>query len=1346
MKFLRCPRLLVFLIVLGWVVVGSRDRLLAQRVIAVMDPYAQGRDLKFDINADTTDNVAPTILFHPDGKMAYVSYAGSGTVVAFNPFTGIIVEALKTGGYPSQMCFSPDRSLLLIVDAFSNRIITIDVATFSKINKWSFTDAQFGFSNNLEFSADGKTGYITNWRFDSKFQLPDNGEIIRFSLVDGKEAGSRLTVQKGPVQLITSPDKKSLVAVNTVSETVSIVDLATFTVRATMTPETGSDFTHLNKVAISADSAIGLIANRAAAAQILASDYGYIFQLSDGAVVKKIDAGSSPLGAYTSPDGKYFLMLYNFGFKRIDISNYDSIQDVTSSYSEFSGNTNLVFGRDNNFAFMASPDQDAFMGARLETGGIERNYLLTKTGETKYQAMQIALSPDGKLALVLSFKSNTVTSIVDTYNTSASFDVDSATFSGFSLINTSAEPVPLRLEAADINSQPFVNLDVNYMLYQDELVALTSSNTRLAQSFQVATSNSNTRYVRLYLKRTGTFSADAKLKLTMETDSSSVPSGGQLENAIGTISANNVSETLSYVDFRFSEKAPLAVNTTYWLILSAEGTYTSEYTASTRLIEWGVDGSDPIYSSGNFATYATSWTADTKKDGLFSVILSEVDSTKEMTLQPGEQLNGTQDLFRLDDSDRRGRILITAEKPGIKGYWATGRRDLTKLDGDNLISESATDFILPEVLQVENQMTGYSEKQNTDIILTSTGKLAQSFQVEKSIQVWRVQLYTNKLGTFSSEAKLQLTIQTIDSNGKPTGTVLENATAAYDADSLFTIYAMNQFQFENPVLLEAGVTYAMVLEGTGTYSSEYASSTRYVQWGVDGETPTYSFGQFIEYTNSAWATDSAKDGLFKVLLGDRVGLNTRINLVNMNYNFTSGVIDLIEPDGTSSQEASTSWPGIIRMAGGFEMFLSPGISDRTDGYLRVKGQGEIALYEDFGTGNSSAVLPAIPINAAAYQNNQLVFPHFIEGPNIFTRLNIINLSREQGYSGEQDKLLALTGTNKLAQSFQLDQTAPISLIRLLMKRTGGLNSTATMKASLQTDSGGNPSGTVLPNATVEIDLSTVELFEGLVNIRFPQAAAIQAQTTYWIVLEPSGTYPSEYKVDNNLVSLCVDSSTPTYAYGMISAYANNAWTTDNTMDAIFQVIIAEDNEVTVSLFSPGGKLMTPSVTKLLSSGGQWKDTLAHIFPNLDFSGVQQGWIQVSSAKPGIVGNLVYSNEALDFMAAARLQTAPLKDILFAQLAHGSGWETGWAFLNTGAGTADAVLEVYDPKGVLQGSKPFSLASRNNRTIYFGDMFPELSEMLGGYVRVRSSQPLFSFSIYNDTDLRFLSMIPAQAWE
>lgn len=1397
MRNLSKPRATAFLFLLGLVCTFAVLPVKAQRILATMDPVAQGHDLVFDINENTDDNIAPNMLFSPDGTKVYVAYAGSGTVISFDPHTGQILSKVNTGGKPSQIFYTPDGTRLLAINCFSHQIFVIDLSSFTLAATWSFPDAQFGFGNNIVFSADGKTGYITTILYEPRFLMPDYGKLIRFSTSDGTESGERLKVGKGPIRISLSPDKKTMAIVNTASDDISIVDLPTFSVRATMDPDSLDDddtdvyanFTYVNTVAFSNDGTIGAVCNRASAASVLTSDQAYIFQMSDGAILKSISAGNAPTESYITPDGKYFLFLNQFGFKVVDASTYELIHDVSSSYTEFTGNTNMAFpSGDKDLGYVSSPGQDVIMTFRFSTGGIESNMALTEDVanyfdendddedeeeeededevDTNKQSMQTAVSPDGKIVLVLNFKANTIYSIVATYNAQAPFDSNSSSFSGLSLVNTTDAPINFHLEVADINNQTFTNVDVNYNLYEDEEIALTSSN-RLAQSFKIHTEKETTGLVRLFLKRTGDFSSSAKLQLKIETndeldedddgDDADIPSGTQVDNAIGEINVQDIPTELTFVDIRFAKKAPLVTDKTYWLVLSGTGTYSSEYAASTRMVEWGVDGSDSIYSNGTLATYASStWTADEEKDALFNVIVSEVNAAKELVLQPKQQMSFTQDDFGLDDRDRRGRFFIKAETPGLKGYWVGGRRDLTTLDGGNLITTKAKKMLLPEVQQIGDIYVGYNKNYDEDVLLLSKGKLAQSFMLESPTSVQRVQLYLLRYGTFSAEATLTVSVQTND-NGKPSGNVITNATATILTQDVYTSYSNFEFKFENAAALEGSTVYWLVLEGSGDYSTEYYEDERFIYWGVDPDDPGFYDGQFSVYSSSAWTTDNTKDALFKVIVAEQFNLETTINLINQNWNFVSGTLDLVDIDGESIQTSSSSWPGLIRYAGNFETHLSPGISDRTDGYINLKGASDFSVYEEIGTASGKAVIQGIPLNDEAYLVDKLYFPHYSSG-DIPTQFSLINLSQEFGYFGDQDETVILTDTNKLAQTFQMEESANVNVVRVMMKRTGSFKDTAKFKFHLELDKSGLPSGTIVPGSTVEFladdDLETTV---SRLNIRFEASIYMTTGVTYWLILEPAGTYVSEYKEGKKQIEWGVDATSPTYTQGKFYKYDGTTWAEDiveddddddddngENKDAVFQVSLAEDNETVVSLFSSNGDLMARTGKIVMESGGQYKSN--NLFPELNSYQLRQGWIMVEGTKPGIAGSVVFTNAPRDFLTGGIMQSQGLTDILFAQVAHGSDWETGWSFLNYGNTTADVTIEIYNPQGNVVQSAKLQLGPRNSRAFYFEDIFPGAPDILAGYVRVRSTQPLISFSLLTDTLVNFLATVPAQPWQ
>src|SRR5213594_2382173 len=86
-----------------WMVIGLCGEVCGQkRVFATIDPNVDTEQkLIIDVNSNSTDNIAPNIFITEDGKRAFVSYTGSGVVLAFSPVSGEIIERISTGGKPA---------------------------------------------------------------------------------------------------------------------------------------------------------------------------------------------------------------------------------------------------------------------------------------------------------------------------------------------------------------------------------------------------------------------------------------------------------------------------------------------------------------------------------------------------------------------------------------------------------------------------------------------------------------------------------------------------------------------------------------------------------------------------------------------------------------------------------------------------------------------------------------------------------------------------------------------------------------------------------------------------------------------------------------------------------------------------------------------------------------------------------------------------------------------------------------------------------------------------------------------------------------------------------------------
>jgi len=178
-------------------VVLSGEAQAQKRVFAKVQPDAnEGEKLNFDVNQIATDNIAPNIVVAADGKRGFVSYGGSGTVMAFSFLTGEILARIKTGGAPTFATPLPGGHMLAVVSVLDNKVpdnklFLIDMDASELRSTFTFPDAKFGFGTIVSASPDGTVGYVSS---------TGTGEVIKFSLADGAELG-RFKGMQAPAQI-----------------------------------------------------------------------------------------------------------------------------------------------------------------------------------------------------------------------------------------------------------------------------------------------------------------------------------------------------------------------------------------------------------------------------------------------------------------------------------------------------------------------------------------------------------------------------------------------------------------------------------------------------------------------------------------------------------------------------------------------------------------------------------------------------------------------------------------------------------------------------------------------------------------------------------------------------------------------------------------------------------------------------------------------------------------------------------------------------------------------------------------------------------------------------------------
>lgn len=176
---------------------------------------------------------------------------------------------------------------------------------------------------------------------------------------------------------------------------------------------------------------------------------------------------------------------------------------------------------------------------------------------------------------------------------------------------------PLGPQGADVSVD-----DQNHLATIDQDHELTGeSQGNLAQSFGFTT-KVTVATIKLTMRKIG--SPTGNLTLTVRQGG---PDSTLFPTAVGTsatVAASSVTASYDEVTFTFSPvlemEATVEGQGQYWMILEGDATYDGIYVTGTTTVEWGADGSDPVYAQGNIAKYASAvWIADTDVDFLFQI-------------------------------------------------------------------------------------------------------------------------------------------------------------------------------------------------------------------------------------------------------------------------------------------------------------------------------------------------------------------------------------------------------------------------------------------------------------------------------------------------------------------------------------------------------------------------------------------------------------------------------------------------------------------------------------------------------------------------------------------------------
>ena len=185
----------------------------------------------------------------------------------------------------------------------------------------------------------------------------------------------------------------------------------------------------------------------------------------------------------------------------------------------------------------------------------------------------------------------------------------------------------------------------------------------------------------------------------------------------------------------------------------------------------------------------------------------------------------------------------------------------------------------------------------------------------------------------------------------------------------------------------------------------------------------------------------------------------------------------------------------------------------------------------------------------------------------------------------------------------------------------------------------------------------------------------------------------------------------------------------------------EDTEVTITLHGPDGRVIGNPVKRALVKDEQLKDDLAELFKDDPAVRNVTGWLEVESTLDRVVGTITFTNEDERFLTSFALAGRGMDRFLFPVVAEDQAYQTGLALLNATDAPANVTLELWGSGGSIDRTSTFTLAPGNRTALYLGSYFANLEPRSTGNLRIRSTQPLYGFSLINDKDFNFVSAVP-----
>jgi hypothetical protein len=146
------------------------------------------------------------------------------------------------------------------------------------------------------------------------------------------------------------------------------------------------------------------------------------------------------------------------------------------------------------------------------------------------------------------------------------------------------------------------------------------------------------------------------------------------------------------------------------------------------------------------------------------------------------------------------------------------------------------------------------------------------------------------------------------------------------------------------------------------------------------------------------------------------------------------------------------------------------------------------------------------------------------------------------------------------------------------------------------------------------------------------------------------------------------------------------------------------------------------------------------------SNMLQGYVEITSSGPRVVGNVVFTDPSRNTFATALPLVSQLeRSMVFSQVASDQTDFTGLAILNPNQTSTVATIQLYMADGTLKARADLTIPARQRIAQVLPQIFPALQgqNISSGYIRLIVDKGVAAFSVFGTNDLKTLSAVPPQ---